>query len=220
MTEEQKVQRSTQFELHVGLGAPMLLQATGTDSNIKSELVGLARNEFLIIRMPLIPGARNIFVDGKQLIVRYLSEGTIFGFRAYILKSVFKPAPLVFIDYPTEVEKIDLRRYKRAECALPCKVHSKGGIIAGILLDLSEGGCKVSIKNEEAETELWESDDMLVLECHLAGDDSTLLTGIVRSITPNKSKTQLGLQFETLDPGVKGAINTYVSELEKQTRAW
>ena len=105
-----------------------------------------------------------MFTGGEDVVVRYLSDGTIYGFHSTMLLSQMKPVPLFFIEYPYQVEKIELRKEKRAQCSLPSKVHCKTGVYPGIIVDLSSGGAKLDLALDETEGSLFELNEMVIVE--------------------------------------------------------
>lgn len=201
-------------ELDVGLGTRMLLRTGGLKADIKSELIGLSRNEFLIVKAPVIPGMRTLFSGGEDVVVRYLSDGTIFGFHSTMLLSQLKPVPLFFIEYPYQVEKIELRKEKRAQCALPSKVHCKSGIYPAIIVDLSLGGAKLDLTLDEVDAALFELNEMVVLEFMLFQvDKPVLLSSEVKNITAVKQRYTLGLQFGELEDETRLELDEYIQNL-------
>ncbi len=208
-------------DLLLGLGARLLIKSSQFPENIKSEVIGLARNEFIIVRMPLISGFRTHFAEGEQLIVRYLAEGAIYGFKTTLLRLQVKPAPMFFIEYPYTIEKIELRRYKRAACLIPSKLHCRYGELHGVVVDLSGGGCKLSLDLSTPDVAQLAIEDMIILECALVeAGSSTMITSVLRSIANNGKKLTLGLQFKDLDQETRSAITGYIEQLESFAQAW
>ncbi len=188
--------------LDLPLGTRMLLNMAGTKENLSSELVGLQHFEYLILKMPLVPGIRARLLNGEMVTLRYIAGGTIFGFKSQVLNHIVKPGFLLFVEYPDSMEQVDLRRHRRVNCLLPAAVHGRHGVHKCILLDLSEGGCKVSLELQREdpfrETAV---DDMLVLQCGFFGSEGaaqTSLSCLVKSISMDGSRVQLGLKFADL----------------------
>lgn len=213
-SKRSNVHLASASELDVGLGTRMLLRTGGVSADIKSELIGVARNEFLIVKAPLIPGMRSLFTGGEAVVVRYLAEGTIFGFHSTMLLSQLKPVPLLFLEYPYQVEKIELRKEKRAQCTLPGKVHCKSGIFSGIIVDLSGGGAKLDLTLDEVDAALLRPNDLVVLEFVLFQPEKpVLLSCEIKNMTAAKNHYVLGLQFQDMEDATRKELEDYIQSL-------
>ncbi len=203
--------------LDLPLGTRMLLNIAGTKENLSSEVVGLQHFEYLILKMPLVPGIRARLLNGEMVTLRYISGGTIFGFKSQVLNHIVKPGFLLFVEYPDAMEQVDLRQHRRVNCLLPAALHGRHGVYKCILLDLSEGGCKVALElprdDPFRETAV---DDMLVLQCGLfggEGQNQTTLSCLVKSISMDGGRVQLGLKFNDLNPETQLELSTYLDSV-------
>ncbi|OPZ60944.1 MAG: hypothetical protein BWY87_00157 [Deltaproteobacteria bacterium ADurb.Bin510] len=52
------------------------------------------------------------------MIVRYLYNGTVYGFQTKLIEYITSPTKLFFLDYPRIIEHHDLRQEKRFPCHL------------------------------------------------------------------------------------------------------
>ena len=203
--------------LDLPLGTRMLLNIAGTKENLSSEVVGLQHFEYLILKMPLVPGIRARLLNGEMVTLRYISGGTIFGFKSQVLNHIVKPGFLLFVEYPDAMEQVDLRQHRRVNCLLPAALHGRHGVYKCILLDLSEGGCKVSLELQRddpfRETAV---DDMLVLQCGFFGGEGqiqTALSCLVKSISMDGGRIQLGLKFNDLSTETQLELSTYLDSV-------
>ena len=203
--------------LDLPLGTRMLLNIAGTKENLSSEVVGLQHFEYLILKMPLVPGIRARLLNGEMVTLRYISGGTIFGFKSQVLNHIVKPGFLLFVEYPDAMEQVDLRQHRRVNCLLPAALHGRHGVYKCILLDLSEGGCKVALElprdDPFRETAV---DDMLVLQCGFFGGEGqiqTALSCLVKSISMDGGRVQLGLKFNDLNTETQLELSTYLDSV-------
>ncbi|BFR49523.1 flagellar brake protein [Nitratidesulfovibrio sp. HK-II] len=203
--------------LDLPLGTRMLLNIAGTKENLSSEVVGLQHFEYLILKMPLVPGIRARLLNGEMVTLRYISGGTIFGFKSQVLNHIVKPGFLLFVEYPDAMEQVDLRQHRRVNCLLPAALHGRHGVYKCILLDLSEGGCKVSLELQRddpfRDTAV---DDMLVLQCGFFGGEGqiqTALSCLVKSISMDGGRVQLGLKFNDLSTETQLELSTYLDSV-------
>ncbi len=83
----------------------------------------------------------------KPCVVRFIHEGNVFGFSAYIIAPIRQPFPLVFLTYPDELESLNLRTNPRypvrieATYTYQTPEGSAPGMGTGLILNISEGGC-------------------------------------------------------------------------------
>lgn len=210
-----QARRSAGVSLSIGTGTRLLLNFSGMRENLSSEIIGLYPYEFLIFKMPLIPGIRNKLLPGEGVTVRYMQGGSIFGFSTCILNHVLKPASLVFVEYPEFVEQLDLRQHRRVDCLLPGKVHCRHGEYRCVLADLSPGGGKVvlDVKASDPVKSLGVG-DMLILRLGLfAGKGDVSVSCLLKNIAQDASRLQLGVQFRDMGEDECCQIRDYLEQV-------
>jgi c-di-GMP-binding flagellar brake protein YcgR len=112
----------------------------------KTRLVGVKPGRYLIFDMPLFDGTAAFTVSGEPCIVRFVDEGQVVGFSSRVIQIHYDPTPLVFIDYPRDLEQINLRARPRLRTSIPSTVRGPGlgeELAPGVLMDLSEGGARI-----------------------------------------------------------------------------
>lgn len=126
--------------------------------NFKTRLVGSRSGAYLILEIPGLLEAGNIraqLVPGRELIIRTICEkttGECMGFYSSVVGVVRVPYPIVFIAFPTEVETRELRVEKRQPTSIPGALFINKGDkeIAGMITDLSNGGCRFELQVDDA----------------------------------------------------------------------
>lgn len=126
-------------------GQEVLIQFPYSPEKYRTRYVGMVPGDFIIFRLPVIPGGRDKTRAGNSLTVRFVVNGTIYGFHSVILSTAIKPLPMVFLAYPKALELHSLRENRRADTFLTSTVETESGAAAGRILDLSCGGCRVVI---------------------------------------------------------------------------
>ena len=221
MTQEQdqqqeKAQRATGVKLSLEIGTRMAVtigSQQGADGRIASDLVGMVHFEYLILRLPWVPGLRSRLVGGATATVRFVSNGELCGFQSPILTHIAKPSLLLFLEYPEVIEKLALRQHKRVQCALPVQLHSRRGDAQGVIADLSRGGCRMAI-DVRGQQGLRQTvvEDIIVLRVPLNSDGIPLtVTATVRSVDTDLSRMQLGLAFTEADKEFWTALETFLT---------
>ncbi|MFV0423935.1 flagellar brake protein [Oleidesulfovibrio sp.] len=210
-----QTKRNAGVSLSIGTGTRLLLNIKGIRDNLASELVGLYPYEFLILKMPLVPGIRSKLIPGEQLTVRYMQGGSIYGFSTVIVNHILKPASLVFVEYPKFVEQLDLRQHKRIDCLLPGRLHCRHGEYRCVMVDLSSGGGKVVLEIKSSDPVKGISPgDMLILQLSLyAGKGDISISCLLKNVSQDVSRMQLGLQFRDLGKEELLQIQEYLEQV-------
>ena len=123
----------------------------------KTRLVGVRTGAYLILEIPGLLEAGNVrtqLVPGRELIIRTICEkttGECMGFYSSVIGVVRVPFPVVFINFPTQVETRELRTEKRQPTAIPGTMFIQKGDneIPGMITDVSGGGCRFELQVEE-----------------------------------------------------------------------
>ncbi len=204
------------MELHTELQ----VQISGCSGRLKSSLVGKEEGRFLIIKMPLVAEPETFFAPGRELVVRYVFQGNVFGFRSTVLLPLPGNFNVVFIAFPTRIENVNLRTHKRFTCYLPAtmqvqaRVQDRQLIFQGAIVDISKGGCKMAIGLQELE---WVKEPLKIqsevtILFQLPGVEEELtLRGEVKSMVRNESTLHLGIQFMTLEGRSQKEIHKFIA---------
>ncbi|MFV0347347.1 MAG: flagellar brake protein [Halodesulfovibrio sp.] len=203
--------RNTGMKLDIQLGTKMLMSLNGSEGKHGTELIGLNPYEYLILKMPLVPGIRNRMMPGEGLTIRYMFQGTIIGFKTHVINHISKPSSLVFVEFPDTLEQYELRSDKRLKCIIPTEVHSAHGVHKAAIVDLSAGGCKIcfEVKSSDAVRKL-DSEEMLVIKSSLFTGEDEMLSCVCRNVEIDKSTMTVGAAFSDLDPGVSRRLKEYI----------
>lgn len=188
-----------ELDLHIRQGSRIMLKFPEQEQSIKTQVLGFSRDEFILVRFPYIPGILSKIQIGQDLVARYLYEGTVFGFKAYILNYVKKPVPLLFLDFPVSVEVLDLRQNKRIQCHMPTQVYLKDGEFEAMIVDLSKGGCKVFMQGVKKQLiDEIQIDEFLTLKFYTyPAVQEVQLMGYVKNKTVDKNNITLGVRFDS-----------------------
>lgn len=112
-----------------------------------SKIIGVKEQVFIIIDNPL-PGEKSSLISPLMPVwIRYFN-GIIYRFKSKILRILSEPAPLIFIQFPITVEKIDYRKEGRKKVFIQTEVygltHQLERIpVRGYILDISMTGALI-----------------------------------------------------------------------------
>jgi c-di-GMP-binding flagellar brake protein YcgR len=200
--------------LHVELGARLLITLDGFERNLWSTLIGIELGKYLIIRTPQIDGIESFLKKRSSVRITYFFSGTVYGFQSEILEHISIPSQLIFISFPTDIRKIELREHPRIDCCTPGKFIVNSQKNSGMILDLSAAGCRFSMMLSELDRfPQLEVADPIELELVIPGSDTTrILSGRVKNIIKDSKKMNVGVHFNSLDNMIMRELETYIKE--------
>lgn len=204
-------------------GTPLQIEIEGIAFRFASTFIGMEAQEYLILKVPEVPREapiRNIrtkLISGVHLVVRYLNEGSVIGFRSQLSEAIFAPHKLMFVKYPKTIEQHDLRSDKRVNCTIPVKIVIDNKNYKGTMLDISKKGCRY-LTRDLRETNLLslKKDDQISLLCQFPGvKDEQVVPGKVKNIKKTALELSLGIQFQKMAPDVKGIVDQYIFAIQE-----
>lgn len=203
--------------LNIGLGSTINVQFPSEDIRFPFDLIGMDIDSTLIAKPRPAAVLNRLIVEGQEVIVRYLYLGRIFGFRSSIQAHIVRPFRMVFLAYPANLESINLRRQERIYCYLPAYLMIDAESLAGMIVDLSEGGCRwVCSAETVAGRKLLNIEESLQMAFPLPGECGVMqYTAIVRSITYESDQVRVGFSFANLEPESLKKIRRYVTEAQQ-----
>ncbi|THB63451.1 MAG: flagellar brake protein [Desulfovibrio sp.] len=134
------------WNLDMPIGLDLIAQVKGTDNvRFRSRYLGMKAGEFLIMQMPGVPSIREKLVSHCNLVVRFMSSGTVFGFESSVQATTMRPSPMMFIAFPDTIESLNLRQAERVDTFINAEGTIGEQIVRGAILDISAGGCRYTI---------------------------------------------------------------------------
>ncbi|WP_243361944.1 flagellar brake protein [Fundidesulfovibrio terrae] len=207
--------RSPGFHLDVSLGQPCVLSFESDKERFRSSVIGLEPYQFLIIRLPGVPGIQQKLALGPGITLRLECEGTLWGFKSRVLKTVLSPAPMLVVAYPYSAERLQLRRHRRATCFLPARITNDFLDVDGLVTDISLGGCHIVLDGAVSEKVLnIMTGDPVVLTLNTEGDAPLRVDASVHRRKGGKVRQSLGLEFSSPAPDARERIARFVSRME------
>lgn len=200
-------------------GVRVNLELLGSGERIWGEVVGCKKGEFICISFPKIKQYKRKFITENRLAVRAVSEGChLCGFRTTIAHTTEAPYPLIFLDYPNEYERVNLRKGTRVDCFVPTTLYLDGDEFSAIMVNLSSGGGKVVIDLEKYPEPPAFKEEMEIFSRFMLPDEGDVYCRtLVRKILGNKRQAALGIRFEDVIGAGRESIDNFVSELKKFT---
>jgi c-di-GMP-binding flagellar brake protein YcgR len=201
--------------LNVGIGTNMQFQFGRRKQALKVSgmLIGIVPDEFLIIRVPAIPGILSRLETGSPILGRYVYAGNVYGFRSTMLTFIHKPTFLIFLSYPAAVETVNLRKTQRIECRFPASVKTdRGDEYKSAVVDISLGGCRISVDNDQTGPSSFDVDQKIELSFHLAGiAEEQVIDGRVQNIKKDGQFTEMGIQFDQGNEAILNNVKLFIN---------
>lgn len=199
-------------------GTKISLEAAG-GNRVNVSLLGMVANSYVVLReVPAQSGLMDFnLIYGDKVILRFLHEGTATGFRSYVLNMVKEPERLLFVAYPSEIQRSALRRADRIKCALPAQMAMNGELYAGMLADISETGCQCVLRRGDL-PDLEDDADLIETQVDVAapGLDGEMieLSGTVQRVLKDERRLRLGIRFDEAKAELFKELNEAFSLLE------
>src|SRR5208283_1999757 len=205
--------------LNIGIGTRMQFQLGEKGQEFKAAgfLAGMISDEYLMIRVPAIPGILSRLNEGDPIVVRYVYAGNVYGFNSTILNYVQKPALIVFLAYPAAVETVNLRKAQRVECLFTATVNTDRGDYKAVIVDINEGGCRVCLDHGASESSSFDIDQTIGLSFHLAGVvEEQVINGKIRVLKKDAQLSEMGIQFDQENEAVLNNVKQYIETASLQ----
>jgi c-di-GMP-binding flagellar brake protein YcgR len=203
--------------LRIGMGTTLQFQIgkKGAEFRATAVLVGLVPDEYLIIRVPPIPGILSRLNEGDPMIVRYLYGGNLYGFTSKILTQIYKPTLMLFVAYPEAVETLNLRRTPRVQCCFPATLTRNSRTFRAVVLDISQGGSRVGLDIDEVGAFSFEIDQTVKLRFHLTGvaAPEQVIMGRIKNLKKDALHCEIGIQFDQENEPVLVNIKQFIDNL-------
>ncbi|BCS88568.1 flagellar brake protein [Pseudodesulfovibrio sediminis] len=205
--------------LNVALSKEVVIRVLGVDQSYKGKIVGYDAYEYIIAAVRLPSKIRKKLAFGGEIIVKYILEGTVYGFKTSVHNAVSSPTSLIFFDYPSVIEKIELRRESRIDVNLNGEVHANDGEHDCIILNVSETGCKLSVRASSRDPiSNIKVEDTVMVVIDFGVEGALKLPIAVRNIKRGKGILTLGAMFIDINPNEEEVINKYLERVRRLTR--
>ena len=196
----------------IEVGTPLSIEIPGMDCRFKSRLLGLEPDQFLIIKLPTAPGINQRLEQGGNIVVRFVSNGSIIGLLSSIIQIHFEPIGVCFLTFPLHAERINLRKDKRVQCFFPTIVNIKGFEFRGALLDMSIAGCRFFVDESQSGLNRLasvEKGDEISLRIEAFG--SAAISGHVANIEFGGGLYSIGIRFSSIPGELRAKIEEILS---------
>jgi c-di-GMP-binding flagellar brake protein YcgR len=202
--------------LFMPAGTDVQIEVGGVDFKLQSTIVGALSKQYIILKAPSSNNSISIntkLYGGNTVTVRYLYNGTVYGFQSTLLGSIKEPVKLIFVSYPKMIASRELRALKRLHCCIPSKTLIHESEYNTIIKDINTTGCRILLKYPSGTPRpaIEVGDTLSSMVQLFPGIKEHNLTGVVKNITIDKHTLHIGVQFNTIDEALKDNIQKYIS---------
>ena len=205
--------------LSLQYGTPLVTTFRSDEKSLKARLVGVDPGELLVIRLPAKRWVHEHLYEGNGITFKTVSTttGQVFGFRSNIIGNCVKPNLILAVTtYPDVVETFGLRKDTRITCYLPCRLLAASQASEAVMVDISTGGCRVSIAGPDLSNFFLALDEQVQIGMALLGMvGEQIIQGRIKNIGTDGEITSLGICFENMDQAVEDAIRRYTEQVAK-----
>jgi len=179
--------------------------------------------EYIAISIPMNSGQYVPLSRGTVIDVIYYEEENVYKFKSSIIGRKFENIPILLISKPTEIIKIQRRKYVRVplfnsakyknlknEPKTNPKTIKSSEYSKAILIDLSGGGMKVRVSEEI------KMSDFILINIPINGEDILIVGQAKRIIRDDEGRFVCGLSFEFLDNATQERIIKYIFQLMRE----
>lgn len=184
--------------ISVEIGTAVKIEVQDIELPLQSSIVGLENEKYIIIKAPEpFKRIQHKLYSGNELIVRYISNGTVFAFQSKIIETITSPLPLLFINYPQIIQHYELRDQKRINCQIPARVVVNEIENVGCIIDMASSGCRCIIQSKKNPAQIkFDLEDKIILKCIFPGSKELIgLSGIVKNVKRTSQEYDLGICF-------------------------
>jgi len=202
---------SSTVDINFTIGFPLQIHLTGVEEPFKTHVVGKEPGHFLIVEKPAALDGKFSLNEQDSVQIRFLHLGEIYEFEATVLKISTDLVPLVFLDYPASIENISVRRTRRIVCFVPALMRCNETDYDGIILNVSQIGCRFFLKTAKLTDTPPIVDDFVSLNFTVLGAEGVLnFRGVVRNVRTTERGESYGIEFLNIPYEFVAQIDSYI----------
>lgn len=208
--------RNLIHDIKIEMGTKVQFNFAGDTTPIRAVFIGMEPGNFLVLKLPTGAGLSEQLYDGRKVIIKYVSFGKVYGFETNISGYIFrKGLVLVLLASPENVETLELRSQERIDCYIPSKITISNQDNAGIILDISPGGCKFGISKSGYKSDaLPKIDQEAIVHFRFPGSDTEQqIECCIKNIHQTGHNISLGLMYISIKSEVQNALRQYVQDV-------
>ena len=208
----------TKVDFAVNKKVEILVDEKYFNSNIQD-----VTEEYIAISIPTNSGEYLPLSKGAMLEVIYYEEENCYKFQSSVIGRKFENIPILLIAKPTEIKKIQRRKYVRVSTVITVKYKNlkneprinpstvqKSEYLQAVLVDLSGGGMKIRVSEEI------KHNDFLLVSLTVNDEEIFIVGQAMRIVKDDDGRFSCGLSFELLDNSTRERIIKFIFQLMRE----
>jgi c-di-GMP-binding flagellar brake protein YcgR len=205
--------------ISVEIGTPVKVELEDIEIPMQSSIVGLENDKYIIIKAPEpFKRIKHKLYTGNEMIVRYISGGTVYAFQTKVMETILKPIPLLFIEYPRIIQRHDLREQKRTNCHMPTRIIVGETENIGCIVDMAKFGCRCIVQaSKNSKLIKYDLENQITMKSIFPGSkDIVCISGVIKNVKRTKAEYDLGILFTKETPvESQKIISWFISTIEE-----
>ena len=176
---------------------------------MQSRLIGWDEGGCMMIEQPVRGGSGVQLNKDLAVVGRGMYEGRVIGFKSTVLFQIVQPFRILFLSYPDQIEKINLRKSDRINATIDVLLSARKQSLAelkaneeaprGTIKNISTGGCSISCPFRfEVNVPIFVSGELP------NGKTIDNVMGFVKNVTRDQNENIYGVQFEERAGSMEG----------------
>ena len=179
--------------------------------------------EYIAINIPMSVGQYLPLSRGSIVEVIYYEEENIYKFKSSVIGRRFENIPIILLSKPTEIQKIQRRKYFRIPLISSIKYKNlknepktdprtieNSEYSKALLVDLSGGGMKVKVSQQV------NLNDFLMVSLTIHNESILIVGQAKRIVKDDEGRYTCGLSFEYLEDSTRETIIKFIFQLMRE----
>ncbi|OFI35112.1 hypothetical protein BFC17_16325 [Alteromonas lipolytica] len=159
----------------------------------------------------------DVLVPDNEVVIRYVlegGEGKVIAFRSKVIKVIKHPVAILFVQLPTMLQTLALRKHKRWTPGIQAQINTVGEkdtLSSGcMIVDVSLQGCRCVLESRDDFPLL---DNGKTIHLSLASETDQNIKGIIKNSRSTEDKAFYGVQFTANEEVVKKLLDRFIIDL-------
>lgn len=196
------------LDINIGMNLNMQLLIGEPKRRHDVQVIGYLKDESVLVTMPRESGALAKIFPHDEYIVRYFKGKNIIAFKTKILHVATIPYYHLHLEFPKELEKIEIRQAERINISITAQTQSMGKKYWSVVRDLSAGGAQVIINDEVGKAN---EHIELFFDLKIGNIEREIhLVALIRNVRKNKNELTEKVEYcygvEFMDPSEQDVV--------------
>jgi len=183
------------------IGGRVIIEVTcpnGHSAQANSTLIGFKKGQYVFIDYPQSPPLEfnKIYLEGANVTFRSITNTThrdVIAFRTEIHSVIYRPMEMICLHAPKSISIKKIRTHQRIETEFSCKLLLGSHNLAGLITDISLGGCAITLPAKLTSSHLL--NQKVSISIDLDDAEPISVTGEIKNVETKEAQSKLGVMF-------------------------